>query len=119
MLWSSTPAARRGAGPSTSCAGPSPTTRPRTYPKRAGSTTRCRYRASGYRCQVIPSPSELLPRRPSALDAEIRQVDADGEPDRDEREVDGRREQGPSAKLTQEGKDPRAPGQEHVDAYRK
>ena len=56
--------------------------------------------------------------RPSAFDAEIDEIDADGEPDHDEREVYGRRDQRPRPELREEGKDPRTPGEEHVDAYR-
>ncbi len=57
--------------------------------------------------------------RPSALHTEIRQIDADSEPDHDEREVYARRDECPCPELTQEGKDPGSPGEEHVDAYRK
>ena len=60
----------------------------------------------------------MLTRSP-AFDAEVGKVDPDGEPDHDEREVYGRRDQSPRTELRQEGKDPRTPGEEHVDAYRK
>ena len=66
------------------------------------------------RADKLPSGSVL-----SALDTEIRQIDAYGEPNHDEREVDGRGDQRPRTELTQERKDPRTPGEEHVDAYRK
>ena len=63
---------------------------------------------------MLPSGSVL-----SALDAEVGKVDANGESDHDEREVNARRDQRPRTELSQEGKDPRTPGEEHVDAYRK
>src|SRR5215204_711158 len=125
MLWSFTPAARREGGPSNFCARPSPTTRPWICPKsrRAGWISISASQPPPASPQRSPA-RDLADKLPSgsvlsALDAEVGKVDANGEPYHDEREVYGRGDQRTRTELSQEGKNPRTPREEHVDTYRK
>ena len=58
----------------------------------------------------------MLRGRSAASYAEIRKIHADSQAYDDEREVDGGCDEGSRAELGEEGEDPRAPSQEHVDA---